>query len=66
MAKTINPLDELKRIVQEAGNQRAAADRLGISQPYLCDLLLSRRTFSSNMLAKMNLTKHETITRVKA
>ena len=64
MAKTLEPIAELKRIVKECGTQRAAASLLGISQALLSDLLFGRRGFSDAMLEKMGLEKRETFTRV--
>jgi hypothetical protein len=66
MAKTVTPIDELKRLVTEAGNQRGAAARLGVTQAFVSDLLLGRRGFSPKVLARMGLEKRETFTRVKA
>ncbi len=53
--KTWDPRKTLEQVVKEAGTQRAAADKLDISQQYLCDLLSGRRPFSEKMLAKLGL-----------
>lgn len=57
MAKTVTPIEELKHLVKEAGGQRAAASLLGVSQPFVSDLLLGRRKFSDEMLSKMGIDK---------
>jgi predicted transcriptional regulator len=64
MARTTVPIEELKRLVREAGSQRAACALLGVSQAYVSDLLHGRRTFSDAVLLKMGLEKRETFTRV--
>ena len=56
MTKAIDPYEVLDAFAAQYKSQQAAADALGISQPYLNDLLQRRRTFSDNMLAKLNLT----------
>jgi len=53
--KQWNPLDTLRRVVDEAGTQREAAKRLEISPAYLNDLLAGRRSFSERMLVKLGL-----------
>lgn len=59
----IDPHKELARYVARAGTQVEAAKRLGVSQPYLSDILRGRRMLSRNMLTKLGLTRVETIKR---
>ena len=47
---TNDVLDSLRERVQRAGTQKDAAKSLGISGPYLCDLLHGRRPFSDRIL----------------
>lgn len=51
----INPLIELKEYVATFKTQREAADKLGISEAYMTDLLKGRRGFSNAMLDKLHL-----------
>jgi hypothetical protein len=53
MAKHETPLVALKRLVRECGTQAAAADKLEITQQYLCDLLRGRRGFSDAVANKL-------------
>jgi hypothetical protein len=55
--KEIDPLERLRRFVGEHETQRAAADALGISGPYLSDLLNGRREFSEPILQKLGLRR---------
>ena len=55
MARVVDPLEHLKRLVSQYPTQAAAARALEISQPYLTDLLYGRRRFSERMLAKLGL-----------
>ena len=50
-----DPIRLLWQRVNRAGNQRAAATALGISQAYLSDLLHARRDCSARILAKLGL-----------
>lgn len=45
----------LERHVERAGNQKKAAEALGISAQYLNDLLQGRRDPSDNVLEKLGL-----------
>jgi antitoxin component HigA of HigAB toxin-antitoxin module len=56
MVKAIDPYEALQDYVSQFNTQVEAAHALEISTPYLTDLLKRRRTFSDNMLAKLNLT----------
>jgi plasmid maintenance system antidote protein VapI len=56
-----NPMDALHRLVAAHGTQTAAARALGISQPYLHDLLHGNRNFSARMLAQLGLERVERI-----
>ncbi len=55
--KVRDPLDVLKQFVAKYPTQQAAADALGISTPYLIDLLKGRRGWSEVMLAKLGLER---------
>ncbi len=55
--KPVAPSERLHKLVTEAGSQRAAASKLGISQAYLSDLLHDRREFSQPMLDKLGLKR---------
>lgn len=50
-----NPRHILRQLVEQYGTQKAAAMSLGISQPYLSDLMKGRRTFSDKILKKLGL-----------
>ena len=51
----MNVIRILERHVREAGNQKKAAELLGISAQYLNDLLQGRRDPSDNILEKLGL-----------
>jgi plasmid maintenance system antidote protein VapI len=55
MVKEIDPYAALDAFVAGYRTKGEAAEALGISQPYLTDLLQRRRNFSDNMLSKLNL-----------
>lgn len=55
--KEIDPLVALKRFVGEYETQGAAADALGVSRPYLSDILNGRREFSDAILQKLGLRR---------
>jgi hypothetical protein len=57
MARKPNAIDELRRLVREAGTQAKAGAQLGVGQSYVCDLLAGRREFSDNMLSKLGLKR---------
>lgn len=59
MNKT-DPIKALRRMVDAHVTQRAAAEKLGLSQTHLSDLLRGRRTFSESVLAKLGL-RRETV-----
>lgn len=46
-------LTELNRMVEELGSQKAAADKLEISQAYMGDILAGNRTISETVLKKI-------------
>ena len=60
-----DPMLVLRRVVEQHGTQTAAARALGISQPYLHDLLRGRRDFSAAMLARLGLARVERIVSAK-
>lgn len=47
MPKFIDPLERLQRFVEEHGTQTHAAPFLGITQPYLSDLINRRRDINN-------------------
>ena len=55
--KEVKPLDALKRFVEKHPTQRDAAAALGISSPYLYDLLNGHRGISDAVLAKLGLRR---------
>lgn len=56
MAKQqINPAERLQAFVAKYPTQRAAAEALEISGPYLSDLLSGRREISDAILARLGL-----------
>ena len=57
MSKTDLAGRRLRALLAQHGTQQEAASALGISQQYLSDLLLGRRTFSEAMLAKLGLRR---------
>jgi len=50
--------DRLRRCVTLAGSQRALADKIGVSAPYLSDVLLGRRPPGPTILAYLGLERH--------
>lgn len=50
-----DPLAEFRKFVRRFSTQREAARALGISEPYVTDLIKGRRTFSRTVLAKLGL-----------
>jgi len=55
--KEIDPLEALRRFVSKHKTQRAAADALGVSRPYLSDILNGRRDFSDPVLERLGLRR---------
>ena len=55
--KTQDPTTKLKALIKEHGSQAAVARLLGVSDPYLSDLVLGRRPFSERMLTKLGLKR---------
>lgn len=56
-------LKYLRQFVAQHPTQAAAAKALGISSPYLHDLLQGRRLFSVKMLDRLGLERRTTIKR---
>ncbi len=52
-------VEELKRRVKAAGSQIAAAEKLGIPQSQLSEILSGRRDVSDSILEKIGFTKIE-------
>lgn len=61
MRRAKNPLVTLERYVDKHKNKSEAAKALGISLPYLSDLLRGRRDFSDDMLARIGLRRESHI-----
>ncbi len=61
----MNPITVLQKLVDRLGSQKAAAAQLGISQPYLSDLLHGRRDVSDQMLVRLGLRRVERFTKVQ-
>lgn len=55
--KERDPHAVLTELVKQCGTQSAAAERLGVSRMFVTDLLLRRRKFSDEMLAKLGLRR---------
>ena len=55
--KEIHPHDALAKLVIRCGSQRAAAETMGISEPYLSDLMRGHRTLNDRLLAKLGLRR---------
>lgn len=53
--KAVDPIAELERFCKRHRTHAAAAKALGISAPYLSDMLNGRRDFSDAMLARLGL-----------
>lgn len=47
----------LTRFIERAGSQRAAAQQLGVSAQYLCDVLKGRRAPGSKILEPLGLKR---------
>lgn len=58
--------ERLVKYVKSVGTQRAAAKALGISQPYLGDMLRGNRAVSIKVLAMFGLERKHTIVAVSA
>jgi hypothetical protein len=54
------PLNALKQLVSDCGSQKDAADKLGITPQYLCDLLKERRGFSETVAGSLGFKKQVT------
>ncbi len=46
-------IDKLRKMVVNAGGQRPVAEELGISVPYLCDILAGKRNISARVAYKL-------------
>jgi len=55
--KPIDPAARLQAFVSKYPTQRKAAEALGISGPYLSDLLNGRREFSNTILKRLDLRR---------
>lgn len=55
--KEIDPRELLWQRVKDAGSQKTVADELGISQPYLHDILHGNRGISDRILEQLRLRR---------
>lgn len=55
--KEIDPLDALRKFVAKHKTQAAAAEALGVSRPYLSDIINGRRDFSDPVLERLGLRR---------
>jgi len=55
--KEIDPLERLKAFVEKHKTQAAAAEALGVSRPYLSDIINGRRDFSDAVLERLGLRR---------
>jgi plasmid maintenance system antidote protein VapI len=53
--KPVEPIDALQRFIEQHGSRKEAADALGVSLPYISDLINGRRDFSQRMLESLGL-----------
>jgi hypothetical protein len=49
--------EAVTEFVRRAGTQKAAAERIGVSEQYLCDVLQGRRKPGPKLVAGMGYTK---------
>ena len=57
MPKVIDPLDRLRELVERLGTQRDAAAFLGVSGPFVSDILKGNRQITPRILEKLGLEK---------
>jgi transcriptional regulator with XRE-family HTH domain len=50
-------IELIKQRANEAGSQKALAQELGVSEPYLSDVLKGRRSPSENLLNRLGIRK---------
>ena len=58
---SINPRTRLRAYVETHPTQRAAAQSLGVSAPFLCLMLSGRKRVSERILVQLGLTRSITI-----
>ena len=61
VGKQIQPMDVLRAFVAKRESQRQAAQDLGVSAPYLSDILAGKRGFSTRLLAALGLRRERTV-----
>lgn len=64
--KTLDPHAELERHCEQFKTYTAAAEALGITGPYLRDMLHGRRDISANMLERLGLKRIVTVVKQTA
>ena len=52
----MEPREKLRQLVQRSGTQAKAAEALGVSRTYICDMLAGRRDLSKAILRKLGYT----------
>lgn len=57
MKRTIDPVERLRALVKQHGNQKKAAAAIGIGAVYFGDLLMGRKVFSDRVLASIGLER---------
>ena len=55
--KEVDPIKALNAFVSKHKTQAAAADALGVSRPYLSDIINGRRDFSDAILERLGLRR---------
>lgn len=53
--KECDPVEELQRLVEKHGSQKAVAVRLGVSAPFVYDMLNKHRPVPDSVIAKLGL-----------
>ncbi len=57
-------IEHLRQLVEEAGSQRNLAKRLGVSAPFIGDVLLGKREPAAKMLKALGLRRVVTFEKV--
>lgn len=57
MAKSVDALSELKKLVAQCESQRGAANFIGVSDAYLSDMLKGHRGIGPKVLEKLGLAR---------
>lgn len=57
-----DPIEMMRSRLKELGSQTALAEELGISKPYLCDMLKGRRDPGEKVFAALGIRKVVVVT----